>query len=812
MKQSLTALLTASLLLPVYAQAQRQALIPKKKNKPLTGYWRRVEATPEEKAASHAKIEAKAAEREAIRKEKNDYLEKLSIAKEVDKKIFLENQRNIWNKAQKDSTEPFTFLAHFDSSFYYGINLELLNGSNQCDAYAFTQYLFDTGVYIHPHLHNLEQETLEFKAIARMKGIAGDEGRFLETVESKTKIGWAVTEYSTSSSFNKFSFWMRELWLKYYFDQDKKGFFITGLFPYSIGHGISLGYANEANTPFPGQYTFEHIDQFHPGVLVSNTFANDQASWELYLGIGDNNSTTFNKTAEFAKAQDTNRLFNVSRGIDSYHYILAGQIKALFATSNPDTKILANPYLMVDYDNTQKVEFPDDATSRLYTLGALFEWDSGPLRISFEGAQNMGHQNVKAWDRNELNFAALTWNSHLLMINPNIIGISTYPPIVRATTGQSFGVIDPTTAGLDPAILNENNYTHAIGEPPAFSAGGSTDYSRSLGNGTMFGIATSAGTAPTHLIYKNSNSRFRDAYKNSYRGWFLMGDVSYAFRNWTFGSTLGLISGDNAPNDSTNYILATRRFANDSNGNAFVYKDTNKKYKGFVGVNQMFKSKSISAQFIHEAQKLNYSLSNNSKMTSEQLTNLLFLGFGLKNHSVHQQKERLADMNFIFYAQKKSTTKGTNMPYTEFINLEYSAARQTDANKMLDTFLGFEFNASLTYNLTYDLAVSGQVGLFVPGGYYTSAEGKYVPFNTQTQLIVPDNTGIFTVPEQFKITLGNDTAFFATAGITYNFDSLFLKHKQRAFKPYKRTITKKRKDKVNEKNNNGYYGINLYTK
>ncbi|MFT6765186.1 MAG: hypothetical protein ACJAZS_000053 [Alteromonas naphthalenivorans] len=768
MKHSLIVLLLTSFLFPVYGASTA----PK-------GYWRRIHATDEEKKASDIIMQQHKDYYQAHKKDKQDYKDKLSLAKEVDKKQYLENQESIWREGLKETDEPYTFMAQFDSTYYYGANLELLNGSNQSDAYSFMQYTFDTGLYIHPHTHHLENETIEFKVMARMKGVAGDSGRYMQTEPKRTKLGWAFTEYKTSTNINRFSLWARELWLKYYFDQDQKSFISTGLFPYSIGHGIALGngHTELVGQPLPGRYTLNDIDQFRPGILASSTFCNDQALWDLYLGFGTNYNSTFQNTAEHAAAQNTEQILNASRGIDKHSYIVAAQIKARPKFKNPDTQCIINPYFVLNYDNTQHVEFKEDSYSRLYTFGGCFEWDNGPLSISIEGAQNLGHQKVKAWDRNELIFSAVTWNTHLLFINPDLVPVATYP----------------ATLAIASETAKESLYTHALGIPNSPTSASvytpdatpATDYSRRFANGEIFPINPATGMTPDPLFYKNSNSRFRNAYKNTYRGWFVMGDIGYQFKKWRAGSSLGILSGDNSPNDSDDYILATRRFAADSSGTAFTYKDTDKKYKGFTGTHEMFKSKSINPCFIHEVQKLNCPLVSCPNLTTPQLTNLLFVGWGLKHHSVYKHKEFFTDFNFILYSQKAQTTKDTSMPYTEFIALDYSAARQTDAKKNLDPYLGIEFNASAHHKITHDLDISGTFAIFVPGKYYNTAEGKYISYEQQKNLIVANQTAIFTIPEQFNITLGKDIALFATVGITYSFDSLFFKNMQKAYKPRK---------------------------
>jgi hypothetical protein len=791
MKRSLTVLLLTSFLFPVYGAHQkkvsRTALIPKKEYKPLTGYWRRIHATDEEKQESQAVLKEHADEYQAFKQDKQNYRDKLDLAAEIDKKQFLESKKSIYLQGFKNNDEPYTFMAQFDSSYYHGINLELLNGRNQSDYASFMQYTFDTGIYIHPHTHNLENETVEFKAMARMKGVAGNTGRYFQTDPKRTKIGWAIAEQENTHSTNRFSLWMRELWLKFYFNKDKKGYIVTGLFPYSLGHGIALGngYSQLVGQPMPGHYSLYYVDQFKPGILISNTFNDDQALWDLYLGFGDNFKNTFKGTAEHSDAQNLDQTLNVSRGTDKKHYIVAGQIKAQPKLQNPDTDCLINPYFVLNYDNTQKVEFEHDAKSRLFTFGGCFEWQNGPLNISIEGAQNLGKQKVKHWDRNEHTLGAVTFNSHILWVDPNIVPIGNYP--ISLT---------------DTPHLAEDQFTNAIGIPPSQGnevalPPGTPDpapdatYSQQFANGELFAVFPPTGLTPKPLVYKNSFSRFRNAYENSYRGWFIMGDIGYQFNKWRVGSSAGIFSGDDNPNDSSDYILATRRKITDSSGVAFAYKDYDKKYKGFVGTHEMFKSKSITPCFIHEAQKLNCPLVKCNSITTPQLTNLLFLGFGLKRHTVYNHKECLSNFNLVFYSQKKSGSKGVNQPYTDFVNLNHSDAQQADAAKKLDTYLGFELNASTHYKLTYDLDLSGKIAIFVPGKHYSTAEGKHLPFDKQLGLIGPQNTGVFTIGEQFNTTtLGKDTALFATVSLVYSFDSIFLKNTQKAYKSHKTLKTK----------------------
>lgn len=762
---------------------------PSAQVKPQGCTWRRVKTDPAKCAETKARREQDNAEVEAADRKKEEYRTALSEAKKHDLAQFEKDKMKVRSQALREDIEPYTFLGDLDARYFLGSNLQLLNAQNECDDYSFLQYTFDTGIYVQPHTHYLEKETLEFKAIARMKANAGNASRFSTTTPQQTKIGWAITELQETRKIDRLLFWMRDLWLKYYFDLDRTSSLTMGYFPYTIGHGVVLGNGFAVGEPVPGQYTQEAVDQFRPGILFSGMYK-DKFMYDLYFAILENASDTFYKGATFTNAQSLSKELHVSRGSYKGNYLVAAQAKFQPHTA-PTTDCTINPYCTFNFNNYDSVEFAGDATNRLLTIGAFAEWENGPVSCSVEAAHNFGKQSVKHWDRNEFAFAAVTYNTHLLYINPSLIGASVYPtPSVSNTANYidySIGAIDTTlnvpgsfltwNSNTQLQILNEENYTNAIG----VVAGNFTDdFPREYPNGTIFGVPTPDGSTPQRLIYKNSYSRFRKAYNNSYRGWFVMGDVSYKFRDWRFGSALGILSGDNSPNDSSEYVMATRRLS------GFTYKDFDKKYKGFAGTNQMFRSKSINPFFIHEAEKLNCPLTKCEQITTPMMSNLIFFGCGLQHHSIYNHKHLYADFNLIAYAQDHQVLKGTNLPYTNYLTFIYTAAEQADAIKPLDTYLGFEFNTSVHYKLTHDLDVSCSAAFFVPGKYYSDAEGKYLPRQQQVNLAVGDVTGIHDKPEQFNITLGKDTALLFTAGVKYSFDSLILRKKQQLYKPKNR--------------------------
>lgn len=660
-----------------------------------------------------------------------------------------EEESFITNQALADNNSPFRFLASLDTKYFLGNNIELLNSANEFDNYSFIQYTLDTGIYVHPHTHLRENESLEFKALVRLKGNAGNVGRYLQTERIKTRIGWAITEHDHSHDIDRMLVWARTLWLKYYLTTERTSFIQMGFFPYTLGHGIALGSGHHTSQPLPGNYSTQDVDQFRPGVLIQGTNSNEQLLYNLYFGTIATKSDTYNATAAFANAQSREG-GKISRGPWKSNHIFAAQLTCRPKTAEK-TICDVSSYFVFNHNNTDIVEFDNDASSKLFTLGMFGQAENGPLSVSFEYARNFGSQRVKKWDRNGYHIGAVTFNTHLFYINPTGYTQTTYNAL-----GTADELFSPAIGLTTPHDLAER-----------------------YDNGEIFDV-TSTG-AVTTLKYKNSYNRFRNGYENRYEGWFVYTDACYQFNYWKLGAALGILSGDNSPNDSEDLILAARLTPN------ITYKDKNKNYKGFSGIQEMFKSNAITPCFIHEVQKLNAPLRSYSKLTEPLLTNLFFTGIGIHYDSVLHHKQLHMKFNALGYIQHKQTTKGTNIPYSEAESATFTVQRQTDREKPLDTFLGIELNALGSLRITHDLNVSYKVALFIPGSYYETARGKYIPIKHQINFAGADSSGVRDTADVYNITLGKDPALMISVGARYDFDSLTLTKKQHLHRNRKQT-------------------------
>lgn len=713
-----------------------------------------------------------------IKKQQFDMQDEIKKIHETEKKLLkLHGTKGLNPDEEGEDKTPFAFLIDFNTQAYYGSNLELLNASNEFDSFGFLQYNVDAGCYLRRPKRYETSQPIEFKAIARMKGIMGNSGRYTQTTETPVKIGFAITETAHSHSINRLLIWGRELWFKYYFSSaDNAKFFTLGLFPFKLGNGFALGDAHIVGQTIPGQYNYQSIDQFRPGILFSGSLANKSIKYNLYGAVISTKSDTFNATAAYTNAQSLENTGKPQRGPWKNNFVLATQIKStMFTKENSNNKLVINPYILFNHDGEQSVEFPDDASSNLITPGISFEFEKGKFSFHAEYARNFGHQKVKNWDRNIGMFTAVTFNTHLLYANET----------AAVNAGVNYTHANQAAADEALATLGDANF-----EPSTVFT---TDrgLSRSYANGEKFALLSS-GT--TYDFFMNSYDRFRNEYKNTYKGWMMYGDIKYTFNKWSTALSCGAFSGDENPNDSEDKIMITRITPN------ITYQDTNKDYKGFVSVQPMFTSKSLRSLYMFEAQKLNHPLSGTNKLTQPDITNLYFVGWNLGCKSLVKNKLIDFQTNAILFWNQNRIKQGYNMTFNEALAIDYTNAILRDPNKLLSSSLGLEINSSLQCNLTNDATLFAELALFIPGSYYKDSTGKIIPVANQINLAGTDISGIEDVSQKYNISTGTSNSLHLSCGLMCNFDTSTFSFKR------------KNKDK-NRKRKNPFSSIrNLFNK
>ncbi len=648
-------------------------------------------------------------------------------------------------------TENFTvdLFTNLQVDYFLGHALELFN-CNSYDDYMFTQGALDLGIDIAkvagPRHHELFFDI-------RAKGVFGNSGIFNGTIPRPIKIGLGRTENSYSFQPALQNLWLRELWFKYNLDPTYHTDLQIGLFPYAIGSGLVLGNGYKVGKIIPGFYEERFVDQFRPGIMLSGDIWPACLSYKVYAGLNANYSSNFYDTAQFTYAQSPFWREHPERG--SFFNNTIGALEIEYHSESDQHQTAVRPYLIINQDNFQQVEFPGDASSTLGILGLNIETQSNCWSFFLESAFNFGSQHVQFWDRDFIEFISKPTHMHLFQNFP-VSPLLPPPPCWKQATTS------PCPEKLSYQKYNGQKFTDC--------------------NGTE---------------YKNSFDRYRKDYKNSYRGVMFYTEAAYRHLHsntlgtqTTLALAAGYASGAENPNDSFEKIMANRLYGTctgtgDDSGpcsGITTMQDYSKKYKGFVGVDQMFINRDVYSVFMLEAQKLNRPLATGeSRLTYPLFSNLAFIGLGAKyDQTVDLERAFTLRFNLLTYWQAHATKKGYNYGLDILFALGSCGQAATDcfvpqliadANKCLSQHLGSELNFALNYQFDQNLNFYSSFAAFFPGDYYRDAAGKIIPLEVQYQLASVDYSGYEMNRQKYDIGLGDSTALIFNIGFGYTFDT-----------------------------------------
>ena len=648
-------------------------------------------------------------------------------------------------------TENFTvdLFTNLQVDYFLGHALELFN-CNSYDDYMFTQGALDLGIDIAkvagPRHHELFFDI-------RAKGVFGNSGIFNGTIPRPIKIGLGRTENSYSFQPALQNLWLRELWFKYNLDPTYHTDLQIGLFPYAIGSGLVLGNGYKVGKIIPGFYEERFVDQFRPGIMLSGDIWPACLSYKVYAGLNANYSSNFYDTAQFTYAQSPFWREHPERG--SFFNNTIGALEIEYHSESDQHQTAVRPYLIINQDNFQQVEFPGDASSTLGILGLNIETQSNCWSFFLESAFNFGSQHVQFWDRDFIEFISKPTHMHLFQNFPVSPPLLPPPCWKQATTSPC------------PEKLSYQKY-----------------------NGQEF-------TDCNDTEYKNSFDRYRKDYKNSYRGVMFYTEAAYRHLHsntlgtqTTLALAAGYASGAENPNDSFEKIMANRLYGTCTGTGDYsgpcsgitTMQDYSKKYKGFVGVDQMFINRDVYSVFMLEAQKLNRPLATGeSRLTYPLFSNLAFIGLGAKyDQTVDLERAFTLRFNLLTYWQAHATKKGYNYGLDILFALGSCGQAATDcfvpqliadANKCLSQHLGSELNFALNYQFDQNLNFYSSFAAFFPGDYYRDAAGKIIPLEVQYQLASVDYSGYEMNRQKYDIGLGDSTALIFNIGFGYTFDT-----------------------------------------
>ncbi len=519
--------------------------------------------------------------------------------------------------------------------------------------------------------------------------------------------------------------WVREAWVEA--DMSKickmtdvlKQTLTLGSFSFSLGRGIALGDAYSVNPSLLGFFQDNSVDQYAWGAKLSGGLIKDFMSYDLYLSVLDNKSTSLRETTlpTQIKAYGTSDTAPW-RGAGQISFVTAARfmITPMIAEA---TKLSFEPYVMHHHDPEQKVEFFCDAKSNLNTAGFACEFMAAGFELGFDCASNFGSQYVKGWDRNYIN-------------NVNTGGYSSYvysdvysvDPKVTTPTAADNVLYDPANSAQKAAVANV---------PPA---------------------AYSNGAQITGTTLYNSLTRYRVPYTTKFKGFMWVGDLSYWLipKDLVLSTTWGIATGDQNPN-------ANLKDPNDAS------VDGN--YKGFIPFQELYSGKRVQSFFGMTSlvtRPLNITNTGDDfAVTVDNFSNLRFWGMGIKYTPQKAKSKWNVNPNILLYWQDVASNT---------FDISIGKTTNTPASK----YIGAESNIFFGVALTENLSLTGGIGMLVPGQHYTDIKGKPTTASQRSALnaalkalaATPPSVGPVTNIENLPL-VGNDTAYSVSIAMGYAF-------------------------------------------
>ena len=629
-----------------------------------------------------------------------------SMAGGSPKDLDEETTREKTSLSIKNDDLELTFNGNTKTEGYFAKNLVLLN-RHIPDQYSYFKQTVDLIGDLTYGKEKFGHDALKVYTDLRAKATWGDSGKSVSTVKQTVKLG--DTEIVTGDHKHKNTkplINIREAWLKASLNSilnsnsEKLHFIKLGLFPFQLGRGIALGDNYGTSKEFLGIDTSYHTDQFAPGINLQGELVKDCLSYDLYYARLEEKSDDLDKTFNHVKANHVGRASTPWRGIAKNNELIAGRFKwkALDEESDYGTLDL-EPYTFYNEASDRKIEFEADAKSELGTTGLGLEYKYKNFEFGAEGAFNFGKEKVYKIDRNVLK-------------------------LVRGSDGNV-----------------STKYSHIVDDTGTTVA--VSDVNKALVEGT----STSANSANLGGGLFNASDRFRPEYTNKYGGWMFVTDAAYTFDNvdLKLAAVYGFASGDSNPHSPQTATV-----------------ESNKTYKGFVGLQEGYSGKRVPSVLVLDARKIKRPLTIDpvepAAGDDTSFTDMHYFGGGLKWFPIEHNEDKFKiATNVLAYFKDQRANK-----YDTTLNGGDGGVSPTaKASK----FLGVELNIRTKYEILKDLHIFSDFAVFFPGTYYRDIKGTPLRDDVFNKLDRADRTGV----DSSNYRLSNDTAFYFNSGISYKF-------------------------------------------
>ncbi|MFC1854576.1 hypothetical protein ACFLY6_01760 [Candidatus Dependentiae bacterium] len=534
----------------------------------------------------------------------------------------------------------------------------------------------------------------------RHKGYWGDAESSVKTDSNTVSVSDTTLGEHYHASTKPFV-WFKELWLSTSVDalcnvrNVGTHTLKAGYFPFKFGRGISLGEGYGTPKEFLGVYNRKN-DYHAPGVLYSGDVYDGKVGYDFYYAKFEDNSTSPKQTLEQTKAHRLDLTEDKSwRGSGNDDELWGVQLRLSPSEGGVLGKAIVSPYLFVNIARDKKIEMVADSRSDLITLGCAIEYECNGFECGGEVAFNRGKEHVYGIDRNTT-----------AILKDSDTGVLTeyYTHILTSAGGS-----------MAPAVLDLKTELQSDlhRDETSFTAGSTT--------------------------YYNASNRTRDSYNNKYRGWMGVWDIAYTLQRpqLKMAACCGWVTGDSNPNAT----------------------ETDKEYRGFVGLNELYKGKRVTSVFVLDGRTLKRPLTfseydNKMQFAGEDgsFTDLRFVGYSM-SYVIEKFKHKnpLIQTNSILFWKDYEQFKAVNGTVSE--------------TEKASRFLGAEFNVIAKVDPLENMTVSACGGVFLPGGYYKDIKGTQVRADQFTDLDVADTQNV----DSTTYRIGNDVAYFFKMAVEYRF-------------------------------------------
>ncbi len=642
----------------------------------------------------------------------------------------------------------FFFSGKYRPETFYASNVSLLNDNNREDKIYFSRHTLDMTLNSFYGLGTYGYNIAEMKATMRNRAVWGDPMSISPTTPAVID-DLGAADFSHNHYLPRNIVWIREFWLSFdigpAFGLTFKNpqTFIIGAFPFLLGRGIALGEAYATGNSVLGFYTDFNIDQFAWGASFYGDIVKDVLRYDFYTALLRNNASSVSKNIEPIYEHEIGKKNCPERGFGSVNFLVAQRLQWNVFKDDIWGNLTLEPYALFNHDPEQRVEFRADAESKLLTLGFAGEYEGPRFALGFDTAMNLGRQQVRPWDRNYIvrqlrDGVAMRVNSHVYVgldpKNPDSaknkdVYLAPYSKNVVSISTQNVSNVGKQAQELiDNAPQGEFFNGLAIGTVSGFSA-------------DMPYVPNNVDPAMADQFF-NANNRYRDGYKNRYKGWMFIADGALFFcdKDLQLAATAGIASGDDNPH----------------------YETVDGDFTGFIGLQEIYSGTRVRSSFLLGSLgkvQVPCSAPRGDQAPAKfaqgisGFTNLVLWGTALHYTPSFVKRRIVFNPNLYMFWQDKPTHK-------------FDPVNKKETDQFARTFLGTELNLFFDYYMFKDLKLFYVSSIFVPGGHFSDIKGK--PVNSRQQRLLDSRTiesfDACNIPN-----IGDDISFAVNIGLEYRF-------------------------------------------